>query len=217
MKVLISRYLVIISVLLLFNDLAVHCSELMANSVPIQHLGNPSIEETKEIVDIFLNNPTEENFKLIKSYIFPVLEENKREVPAWTEWVEQLITHCVERKEAYWIMEYEIFSDNQYMALFARKLLEVSDGLGASVLLTIFGKLTRMNPKLFLSIFKKDIRNPFVELALTKPIFFTGTELYEKYERFDLIKRIEKLRSITDPELKSIRDYCISILERELH
>jgi len=138
MKVLILRYFVIISMLFLLNVLArIWLSELTEDAVSDQDIKKLSSEEAKEIVDIFLNNPTEKNFRIIENYIFPILEKKQREVPAWTEWVEQLISYCIEREEAYWIIEYEIFSDNLYMAIISKKLLEVSDGSGASVLLTI--------------------------------------------------------------------------------
>ncbi len=216
MKLKTIGYLALISLLFLSNVLKNYNSGLRAEIFGYQDIKKLSIEEAKELVDIFLNNPDEQNFNIIKSHIFPILEDNKRKDSAWMEWVSQLLHYCLDRDEAYWIMEHEIFTGNLYMSLFAKKLIYVSDGRLASVLFTLFGRLTRINPKLFLTVFKEDAGSVEVELAVRKPIFFTGTELYEKYERLELMKRIEALRSITDPELKKIKDYCISVLEWEL-
>jgi len=171
-----------------------------------------TLEEAKEIIDIFLNDPTEANFKIVQETIYPFLSVVDQES---TPFQDKLFSYVLTR-EPFWIFEYEIFAGNRLMALFARRLLDVSDGAYASMLFKLFGKLSRLNPELFLTMFKDDIKKPVLELAVTESIFLEGTEKYQRYDRYDLIQRIKALRTVTNPELRNIRDYCILLLEREL-
>jgi hypothetical protein len=181
-----------------------------------------TLEEAEEIIDIFLNNPTAENFKIIKETVYPFLS---RDDPEKISLLDKLFRYIFE-EDGIFIIKYEVFSGNKYMALFARRLLDFSDGAYAESLFGLFGELVRLNPELYLTIFKEDINKPvlegtvtgtyFLEETVKSPIFFGGTDKYQKYERYDLIKRIEALKSVTDPELRRVRDYCIRILENEL-
>ena len=223
MKRLKKSYFNFSVVLSLLIILSICSSDMIAISHEGQVKEKLTLEEAEEIIDIFLNNPTAENFKIIKETIYPILS---RDDPENISLVNKLLFYCVLEGERSWIIEYEIFTGNRFMALFARKLLDFSDGASTEALLGIFGELVRLNPELYLTIFKEDINKPvlegtvtgtyFLEETVKKPIFLEGTDKYQKYERYDLIKRIEALKSVTDPELRRVRDYCIRILENEL-
>jgi len=218
LKISYFNFSVILSLLII---LSICSSDMIAISHEGQVNKKLTLEEAEEIIDIFLNNPTAENFKIIKETIYPILS---RDDPENISLVNKLLFYCVLEGERSWIIEYEIFTGNRFMALFARKLLDFSDGAITEALLGIFGELVRLNPELYLTIFKEDINKsvgtgtePFFLLtSVKKPIFLGGTDKYQKYERYDLIKRIEALKSVTDPELRRVRDYCIRILENEL-
>jgi len=213
MKRLRLRYVNFSVTLSLLIILSIYSLEIIAISREGQVKEKLTLEEAEEIIDIFLNNPTAENFQIIKETIYPILSKDDQENMSL---VNKLLFYCVIEKERSWIIEYEIFTGNRFMALFARRLLDFSDGASTKALLEIFGELIRVNPELFLTIFKEDINKPFLEWAVTCSVFTFGTETYEKYERYNLIKRIEALKSVTDPELRRVRDYCIRILENEL-
>jgi len=210
LKISYFNFSVILSLLII---LSIYSSDIMAISHEGQVKEKLTLEEAEEIIDIFLNNPTAENFQIIKETIYPILSKDD---PENISLVNKLLFYCVLEKERSWIIEYEIFTGNRYVALFARKLLDFSDGAITKTLLEIFGELIRINPELFLTIFREDINKPFLEWAVTCSVFTFGTKTYKKYERYNLIKRIEALKSVTDPELMRVRDYCIRILENEL-
>lgn len=164
--------------------------------------------EFKELINVFLNNPSKDNAEIILGFL-PAQRNNidKR------EWKEDLLEYCVMRGDCSWILTYEIFSGNIYAARIARRLLNISDGAATEELCDTFGRLIRINPKLFLEIFYENYDPVFLECAVLMSMFWDGQE---RYRRYNYIRRIESLRTVTDPELKGIRDHCITILEREL-
>lgn len=171
-----------------------------------------SWEEVKELVDLFLNNPTKEYFQMVEENVFSKIDKDAKQFP---QWIETLLRYCLWGEESSWIVEYEMFAGNLYVAKFNYYLLHISDGVYAEDLAENFGKLIRINPKLFLQIFKEETTKDYIDSVIGCSIF-EETDLYKKYERYDLEKRIEALKSVSDPELKPIRDYCISVLERSL-
>ncbi len=219
LKISYFNFSVTLSLLII---LAIYGSDIMAISHKGQVKEKLTLEEAEEIIDIFLNDPTAENFQIIKETIYPILRGDD---PETISFVAKLLRYIF-KWDGISIIENEIFTGNRYVALFARRLLDFSDGADAEFLSGLFGKLIRLNPDLYLTVFKEDINKKVLEGTVkepifllgtvTKPIFLEGTDKYQKYERYDLIKRIEALKSVTDPELRRVRDYCIRILENEL-
>ena len=217
LKISYFNFSVILSLLII---LSICSSDMIAISHEGQVNKKLTLEEAEEIIDIFLNNPTAENFQIIKETVYPILS---KEDPEKISLANKLFRYIYDG-DGISIIEYEVFSGNKYMALFARRLLDFSDGAYAESLFGLFGELVRLNPELYLTIFKEDINKSvgtgtepfFLEGTVKNHFFLEGTEKYEKYERYNLIKRIEALKSVTDPELRRVRDYCIRILENEL-
>ena len=213
------NFSVILSLLII---LSICSSDMIAISHEGQVNKKLTLEEAEEIIDIFLNNPTAENFQIIKETVYPILS---KEDPEKISLANKLFRYIYDG-DGISIIEYEVFTGNMYVALFARRLLDFSDGASAEFFFGLFGKLVRLNPELYLTIFNEDINKSvlegtvtgtyFLEETVKSPIFFGGTDKYQKYERYDLIKRIEALKNVTDPELRRVRDYCIRILENEL-
>jgi len=171
-------------------------------------------EEAKELIDIFLKNPSKENAEIICEFLLGKGKSYKDQ----PEWIGKLLQYSIEG-DAGEIIRYEILAGNLWAAKVAYRLIDLSDGHFTEELCRTFGRLIRINPRVFLETIKT---NPDTHHIKCSVLFspFIENELYddnlEDMRRHEYIERIRALMTVDMPELKAIRDRCVAILQAEL-
>jgi|GEM_PF-4935615 len=96
-------------------------------------------------------------------------------------------------------------------------LLTIADGAFMEDLTTDIGDLIIIDPGMFLTQFKKHkylIQNPKSILIPQIEDYDEDRDKARKKEEEEIIKRIDALKSVKIPDLNSLRDECIRILEK---
>lgn len=108
-------------------------------------------------------------------------------------------------------LEYQMYASDRSAVRLAFRLYSIADGAFAEELDIILGRLIRINARLFLEELKNNYR---LALGLDGLVGNFGYEQHYGDDNLETTLRIEALKRVTNPKLKSIRDECIKALAK---